>query len=373
MGIKKYSNDAIALDASKYKTPKEWYSNSPSLYNLAHQRGLIEKVTSHMEREIRPKGYWTKNLIKEIVIKFNSFKEWIEKHPASYGAAHKLGLLKDNEIIGHLKKGFRKKGQIYVRYKEKKWSEKKILLEAKKFQTRKEWREKSSSSYSTALKLKLTDEASKHMERLGSIYKRCLYCIKIPSQNLAYVGLTYNYKERIAAHLKTERFKNLINLYGRKSLLIQKLTDYIDKEEAAKYEKVFIKSMEEMGWKILNKIAGGGLGGGQTKWIPKTILENIKKYSTYKDWAKNESGAYAAAIDMKLIDEIDKILPREKKFPYWNEARIKEEVKKYKTKTEFRKKSVGAYEAAKRFGIFDEITSQMPKYSGNRIDNLRKK
>ena len=50
MGIKKYSNDAIALDASKYKTPKEWYSNSHSFYNLAHQRGLIEKVTSQMPK-----------------------------------------------------------------------------------------------------------------------------------------------------------------------------------------------------------------------------------------------------------------------------------------------------------------------------------
>jgi len=374
---KKYTDNDVAVDALKYNTPKEWEENSTSIYNIASQRGLLKKVSSHMIRQIVPKGYWTKENIAEIFIKFKSKSEWHKNHPSSYHAAIKLGLMNSEEIIRHFTKEKmiiypKKKGEIFdpffkkkitiqtIKKKVAKWSNEKIFFEAKKFKTIKEWRERSGSSYNFALRNGLVDEASKHMQRLGSLYKRCVYCIKVKTQNLIYIGLTFNFKKRINEHMKTERFINLINLYGRKSIFSEKLTEYVNINEAVELEKKLINDMKQIGWTVLNKAAGGGLGGDQTKWTKKTILENVLNYSTYKDWVKNESGAYAAALDMDLIEEIDKILPRTKgKFKYWTKEKVRDEAKRWVHKNDFRKNSVGAYEAAKKFGIFEDVTFHM--------------
>ena len=374
---KKYTDNDISADALKYNTPKEWEENSTSIYNIASQRGLLKKVSSHMTRKIVPKGYWTKEKIKEIFIKFKSKSEWYKNHPSSYHAAIKLRLMNSEEIIRHFTKEkmiiypdkkreifdpfFKKKITIQtVKKKVSRLSNEKVFLEAKKFKTIKEWREKSGSSYNFALRNGLVDEASKHMQRLGSLYKRCVYCIKVSTQNLIYIGLTFNFEKRINEHMKTERFINLINLYGRKSIVEEKLTEYVNINEAVELEKKLIKDMKKIGWIVLNKAAGGGLGGDQTKWTKKTILENVLNYSTYKDWVKNEPGAYAAALDMGLIEEVDKILPRTKgKFLYWTKEKVRDEAKRWVHKNDFRKNSVGAYEAAKKFGIFEDVTSHM--------------
>ena len=205
------------------------------------------------------------------------------------------------------------------------------------------------------------------MERMGSMSHRCIYIIKIPKEYSAYVGLTFNYKKRIIEHLNSKRFKKFTRLYGKRSIKAEQATDYLDKDSAANMESYFINLLKEQGWKLLNKHKGGGLGGKQTKWTEETILKNILKYNSYKEWAKSESGAYAAALDLNLIKKIDKILPRTPgSFKFWTQKKAKEEAKKWNTKTEFRVNAVGAYEALKKYNIFEEATKHMTDQRYNR-------
>jgi len=334
---RKYSDENIRLDALKYNSHTDWNKNSPLLFQAALRRKLVKIYTSHMLIKTTPWGYWTNEKIKELTINFKTIKQWREKSASSYMAARRLGIIK---------------------------------------------------------------EVSKHMSILGNQNKRCIYSIKIPSQNLVYIGLTFNFNQRIQQHLDSNRFKNLIKLYGRKSLIIDQLTGYLDVKEAGNYETKLIINMQEKGWKLLNMQVGGGLGGDRTIWNEQKIIKTCEKYVNYSEWRKNEPLAYAAALNIQkklnisILNKIGKILPKininskesKLKGKPWTVNRRKahssriinsegkeyldlilEDAKKYKTKTDWKKKSPGLYSAAKRLNIFELAVSHMPKFSKKKI------
>lgn len=347
----KYTDEDIFKDALKYDTPQDWANNSPSIYSIAHQRRINKQATQHMHRQLVPRSFYTREKIKEIALKYKTVKEWKGLDNKSYNAAARLGLLNDQEIVGHIVRPER-----ILKY-----SKKEVLDDAKRFHIIKEWKENSFSTYDFAKRHGFFDEASSHMQRIGSEYYRCIYSIKSPEEKSVYIGLTFNFKKRINEHLQTKRFKKIIDAYGRDSLVIEQLTDYVDKNEASQKERDFINTMKQEGWKILNKIKGGGLGGDKLKWTKEAILENVKKYSSYKAWSNQETGAYAAALDMGIIEEIDEILPRTSgKYKFWTKEKILEESAKWKTRTEFWENAYGAAEASKKLHIYDEATAHMP-------------
>ena len=84
------------------------------------------------------------------------------------------------------------------------------------------------------------------------------------------------------------------------------------------------------------------------------------KENPRKEWVKSETGAYAAALDLNIIEKIDKILPRTPgSFLIWTEEKVLIEAKRWKSRSEFIKYASGAYEAAKKYGIYDQATAHM--------------
>jgi len=354
----KYSDEDILQIALKFNTPKEWYSNSPSTYSIAHQRNLIGKATAHMDRQIKEAGYYTEDRVRRSALKFTSTAEWIKNEPKFYAAAYRQGLM--GKTATHLKNPKPITSHFKRQPTKLKFTKEEIISAAKKFNTRKEWNDNDPKNYSFAYHHGFLEECCMHMERLGSMSHRCIYFIKIPVEMSVYVGLTFNYKKRMVEHLNSERFKKILRLYGKESVQPEQVTDYLDKESAANMERYYINLMKEQGWKILNRTKGGGLGGKQTKWTEETILKNILKYNSYKEWMKSETGAYAAALDLNIIKKIDKILPRTHgSFKFWTQEKAEVEAKGWKTKSEFRKNAVGAYEALKKYNVFKEATKHM--------------
>lgn len=289
----KYTDAQLEKDALKYNNVSEWRNNSRNMFEISRRRGLIRKITKHMTPLKKLNGYWTKDKIKEIASKFNSMQEWRKKDSSSYWAAKNFKLLNEKEITGHL-----------ARKTSRKYSKEYIFEEAKKFKSIKEWNEKSLNSYQAAVYLGITKEASKHMEPLGNTFKRCIYLIKVPSQKLAYVGLTGNFKKRIDEHLLSNRFKKIIATYGRSSLNIKKLTGYLDVKSAIEYEVKLIRAMKSIGYKILNKNSGGAIGGSNVKWTEDKIIENFNLYKNYKEWRINSKSAYQASLKINLSKKI---------------------------------------------------------------------
>lgn len=99
-------------------------------------------------------------------------------------------------------------------------------------------------------------------------------------------------------------------------------------------------------------------------WTKPTIITEAKKYTKLSDFRKNSNGAYAAALRLGISDQVFKhFVPAQKPPGYWNLERIKKEAKKYKTRSDFRNSSNGAYAAAIRFGILDDVCKHMKQFS----------
>lgn len=363
----KYTDDDIYAIALKFNTPKEWYTDSPSTYAIAHQRKIVDKATAHMQRQIAKAGIYTEDAIKNSALKYSSIKEWIENEPKFYAAAWRQGLL--NDIPYNIKKEpkpikVKKPNPIKAYFisapKTLKFTKEEVIADAKNYNTRRDWNKGSPYHYDFAYRHKFMDECTSHMERLGSKSHRCIYFIKITIEKAIYVGLTFDFKKRIIEHMNSERFKKFIRIYGKDSIETEMATDYLEKHSAAKMEQYFINFYKESGWKLLNIKKGGGLGGRQIIWTEETILKNILKYNSYKEWATSETGAYAAALDLNIIEKIDKILPRTPgSFLIWTEEKVLIEAKRWKSRSEFIKYASGAYEAAKKYGIYDQATAHM--------------
>jgi hypothetical protein len=144
----------VMADAKKYKTKKGWQINSSGSYKSACKNGWIDECSAHMIGLNKPKGYWN---IKENVMaeakKYNTKKEWKKNSRGSYNSSKKNGWI--DECSAHMIEARKPRG--YWNIKEN------VMADAKKYNTKKEWDKNSSASYRNASKNGWIDEFSAHM------------------------------------------------------------------------------------------------------------------------------------------------------------------------------------------------------------------
>ena len=108
-------------------------------------------------------------------------------------------------------------------------------------------------------------------------------------------------------------------------------------------------------------------------WTHDKIIEHLRTvhYDSITDFIQKESGAYNAARDLGMLEEIKTII--KPKIQRWDYDKIAKEAQKYKTKFEFQTKSPKAYNAAHKRGILDDVCSHMTgKKSWKNIDSIKK-
>jgi hypothetical protein len=137
----KWTKDKIFKEAKKYKYRSEWEKNSPKSYNAARFRKITNEVAAHMplrKKYIHQAHKWTKENIKKEVLKYSTFKEWINAKGNSYGAAIKLNI--KDEVSKHMLKT--------------KWDRKvDIFNDAKNFKSKYSWSKNSPGAYAAAKKI----------------------------------------------------------------------------------------------------------------------------------------------------------------------------------------------------------------------------
>ena len=394
-----WSLKRIKESRDKFKTVRDWYENEPGAYAAASRLKILPELTKNLKKEIVANDYYDSEKIKYAIKDFKSFKQWLEEDKKTYAAAQRRGLLDDKNITGHLIKA---EGKPIS-----KWTKKAVLKDALLDDSRSAWKLRSPAAYRASRDRGYFEEAVSHMTLIGNKYKRCIYSIEIKGKNKIYIGLSQNFKTRMNTHLKSKRFKN----YKKDQLIMTQLTEYIDREEAAQYEENLIIKKKEEGYELLNLDRGGGLGGMTLEWTKDKVLDSAKKEKHKVRWKENEPGAYAAAMNggylkeavahMEVLNPKGKwsnkkdVLADAKKFKYrhdwqdssvgayeaaknngwfeeavahmtrpdmtqkWTKGAVKKEAKKYKFKSDFNNNAVGAYEAAKNKGWFDEVTAHM--------------
>ena len=359
---RKWSKKSIYLQAKKYSSLKDWRSDYP-IGTKTYHASLSTKGNFHNElcKKLNFIHFWNKERIIKEASKYKSKKDWRKKSEGAYRYAIKDKLL-FNLATKHMKNPHFK------------WSKNKILADALKYKTKKEWIMNSATAFRKSHDLNITDQASLHFEKVGNLLKRCVYTISVYGKKIIYIGLTFNFNERIKSHLKTRRFKDLIKVYGKKSLIINQVSEYIEINQAQKLEIKLVKKFKNLGYSVLNIAKAGGAGGMPLMWTPENIILDANKYKILKDWRVNSGGAYAAALRINIISKVTSHMIRNinpgspnagKKLKYQNSkfSENKKEIlldaKKYSLKTTWITKSKAAYKYARDNGFYEEATKHM--------------
>lgn len=326
--MKKYwTIDKCHVEALEYSSKIDFKIGSPKAYYTARKNKWIDDICEHM---ISKRDIWKKDELMELAMQYKSHALFQKNEKNAYAAARYHGWLDD--IISHMKMS-----------NHNKWTYDDILLESQKYSSRNDFRKRSSGAYHAAWKNNLLDDVCKHMIELGNIMLRCIYAFEF-DDNYVYVGLTSNILKRKENHLTNHGsavFQH-IQKFNTIPKLIQ-LTDYVDIKNAALLEGIYAEKYVSNGWKILNKMKTGGIGGNLKLWTKEMCETEAKKYKTKIEFYNSSNKAYNASCRNGWIDEISThmINGRMK----WTIEACTNEARLYSKRSEFKKMSSGAYSA----------------------------
>lgn len=149
----KWLKEDILLESKKYCSKIEWLKNSSQSYYAAYKNGWIEEASTHMKRPKSHKAKWFKENVLLEAKKYQHKQQWRIKSSGSYNVALK------NKWIGEAS-AHMTTPDIH----NKKWFKENVLLEAKKYISKVEWTVKSSGSFQSAYRNGWIEEASAHMK-----------------------------------------------------------------------------------------------------------------------------------------------------------------------------------------------------------------
>jgi len=347
--------DMCKEEALKYKSRTKWSNNSSS-YSAALIKDWLDECCKHMT-VLRKK--WTLNECIEDALIYKNKRDWSNTNGGGYSFARNHGWLE--KCCGHMDV-LRNED----RNKRQKWTFEKCLKNAKKYNTIKEWKE-NSSGYDTAYRNGWLKKCKAHMKTLSGNKKRLVYCILFYNEKnmkSIYIGLTWNTNQRINGHMTRDTspvFKHMTK-YKLKPKFV-KLTDYIDEKDAQKIEEQYQELAKNKNYNILFKNKAGALGGCYLIWTHNKVKKEALKYNDRSIWRKKSFKSYDAACRHGWLKEVTSHMlpPRCKPPNYWTLERCKEMALKYKTRTEWSNNDTGSYQAAQKYGWFEECASHMPK------------
>lgn len=194
------------------------------------------------------------------------------------------------------------------KYKKRKpvnyWTKENCIEEARKYKTVKEWLQNSRSSYTIAHKHGWLEECCAHMTPLGNTHNRMVYCYLFPD-NCVYVGLTCNHNRRNYQHMVEHDNSAVLKHMLSTNLTPQfiKISDYIPVSDAQKIESLTVKKYRDENYTILNVARTGSLGGNTLKWTKERCIEDAKKYKKRSEWMRKSHGAYRSAKKNGCFEE----------------------------------------------------------------------
>lgn len=139
---------------------------------------------------------------------------------------------------------------------------------------------------------------------------RLIYAYEF-SDNSVYVGLTSNPINRKYSHFSNN--KSQVNKHKFLTGLnpeYKELTYFLSENDSILRESEYVEKYKHNGWKILNKIKTGNLGGTIVKWTKSKCLDEALKYTSKKIWSRKSSRSYNVALKYGWINECAKHMNR---------------------------------------------------------------
>jgi predicted GIY-YIG superfamily endonuclease len=239
----------------------------------------------------------------------------------------------------------------------RKWTDDEVIDEASKYTSRTEFSKRCWAAYFQARSRGILDIACAHMRLNGSYTKRMVYALVNEADRRVYVGLTYSMANRLSQHLRDP--KSAINVAKLGDFSVRGVSGFLDINDAQELERETIKRYKSNGWTVLNRVAGGAPGAGVIKWTDKALRAEAAKYSTLVEFREKSSSCCEAARRTGIYAEITAGMARGKR--QWTDADIFSAAMPYSTREEFKKNNGPAYSAARHRGVMDDACAHMPK------------
>jgi hypothetical protein len=182
-------NDIIQI-ARKYKTKKDFRRFDKSVYDYACKKGWLKECSLHFEKTKRTKTIWSIKLILTEIKKYKTWHDILQDERLS-SAIYRF------EMVDRVK-------TIKKYTKELKWSEQNLILEAKKFQTKKDLMNHNPTIlriiYEKGLESKCFDHMAKYKEELDK--KEILSAIKQSKTKQNKIGNVYSLSKGVCINEK---------------------------------------------------------------------------------------------------------------------------------------------------------------------------
>ena len=304
--------DKVKQEAEKYGTKSKFIKGSPGAYSSAYRNKWYYDVTKHMiEKERKPRGYWTYDKVEEDAKKYKTRKEFMKGSPTAYVLSHKNSLL--NDTISSIFPKEEKNPNGY-------WTYERVKEEAKKYNTRKKFQTGSSSAYISSRKNGWLDDITTHMEQC-----------KNPNGYWTYERV----KEEAKKYNTRNEFQNncgSAHFVARKNNWLDDVTKHMERKRKPK------------GY-----------------WTYDSIKQEAKKYDTRNKFQIGSNGAYKFAYKNNFLDDITKHMDQKNRKPkgYWTFELVKKNAEKYNTIGEFYKNCKGGYSSAYKNNWLDDVTKHM--------------
>ena len=390
-----WNESVIRSTAGKYKTKVAFKRHSPAAYAAAQKYGVMDLVCSHMKSLRRPD--WTADQIADEAKKYSSRSEFEKGNLGAYKAAHRRGLL--DAVCSHMwRKGHRFKRALYVyefadksvyvgltydyerRHRQHMLFSKRIIGKAKSFAykliRKHKWMPPEAAARDEARLLRSYSRRgwqlinfSKPGSMGGSLRKwtpaalsaevrkyRTLSDFQQHSRGAYHAARKSGVLDSISLGLK--RVKQPNGTWTRAAILrearkydtrTQFMANAPGARNAARRLGILEKACKHMRQLTLPK----------GSWTRAKILKSAQASEDRTGFQKKFPGAYDAAMRLRLLPEIHRMIPRRRPEPFWTDDRLISEAKKYSTRIDFKRHAPSAYVIAGRKGIRDKLCSHM--------------
>ena len=311
----------------------------------------------HKKRGPRKNHKYTKEIIISLIEQYGckTYADFRRYNEYAYNQAKKNGWLQDLGLIQN------NPGKKY-------WTVDKIIEVAHNYTNKTDFSKNEPAAYKWACYFKILDKLTwmcpPNFEDRKEDTNSCVYAFIDEDNKVAYIGLSIDYNIRKVSHRNDK--KSAVRKYFKKNIpepII--LKDGLTVIDSQYYEDYYIKEYKANGYRLLNVASTGknvGSIGGISKWDSKEkVFEESKKYKSRSEFKRKSAGAYYHANFNSWLDEMPWLTTPKRAIKWTHEAVLKES-RKYKNKSDFMKSAGGAYQAAIENGWLSEMPWLVDKH-----------
>lgn len=344
------SDEDLAEIASRYDTIKDFSDNDNSAYTVIRRRGLFHKLCGRMKRMQRD---LTDELIAEIAKGFHSRKEFMKADSSAYSTACKRGII--DKVCEHMER---------LVAPPRIWTKELCRERAVDYNSRSEFSKGSPRAYIVARSKGWLDDICSHMVPKGNRFKRKIYVFTF-SDGYAYVGLAQDpadrYRSHVSGNARSSVYEHIKETDATYEFSI--LTDWLHKDIAGKVEEEYRQKYVDDGWKMLNKVKCGALGGDTKIYTDEKIRQERDKYEYVDDFRKGSPHCYQYILSHKLWEEYcGEMKFRRASHGYWTLERAIKVAKEVKYRSELRVRYHQAYCLLNKTGLLDVYFPEKKKH-----------